>query len=48
MSGSITSVGRAMSISEKMSASRREEIVNACEKLYETVSFREITLKTIS
>ncbi len=37
-----------MSISEKMPASRREEIVNACEKLYETVSFREITLKTIS
>ena len=37
-----------MSISGKMSASRREEIVNACEKLYETVSFREITLKTIS
>ena len=26
---------------------RREEIVNACEKLYGTVSFREITLKEI-
>ena len=27
---------------------RREEIVNACEKLYRTMSFREITLKHIS
>lgn len=27
---------------------RREEIVNACEKLYQTMSFREITLKDIS
>ena len=26
---------------------RREEIVNACEKLYQTMSFREITLKEI-
>lgn len=26
---------------------RREEIINACEKLYETMSFREITLKDI-
>lgn len=26
---------------------RREEIVNACEKLYKTMSFREITLKEI-
>ena len=27
--------------------SRREEIVNACEKLYETFGFKEITLKEI-
>ena len=26
---------------------RREEIVNACEKLYETMSFKDITLKEI-
>ena len=26
---------------------RREEIINACEKLYRTMSFREITLKEI-
>ena len=26
---------------------RREEIINACEKLYQTMSFREITLKEI-
>ena len=28
-------------------AGRREEIVNACEQLYRTMSFREITLKEI-
>ncbi|MBQ6171607.1 MAG: TetR family transcriptional regulator [Clostridia bacterium] len=28
-------------------AERREEIVNACEKLYKTMSFKEITLKEI-
>ena len=28
-------------------AQRREEIVNACEQLYRTMSFREITLKEI-
>jgi len=28
-------------------ASRREEIVNACERLYQTMSFKEITLKEI-
>ena len=27
---------------------KREEIINACEKLYRTMSFREITLKEIS
>ena len=29
-------------------AQRREEIINACETLYQTMSFREITLKEIS
>ena len=29
-------------------AQKREEIVNACEQLYQTTSFREITLKEIS
>ena len=29
-------------------AQRREEIINACEELYRTMSFREITLKEIS
>ncbi|MCR4794969.1 MAG: TetR/AcrR family transcriptional regulator, partial [Ruminococcus sp.] len=28
-------------------ASRKEEIVNACEKLYQTMSFKEITIKDI-
>ncbi len=28
-------------------AQRREEIINACEELYKTMSFREITLKEI-
>ncbi len=28
-------------------AGRREEIINACEKLYRTMSFKEITLKEI-
>ena len=28
-------------------AGRREEIINACEKLYHTMSFKEITLKEI-
>lgn len=37
-----------MAISEKTTTTRREEIVNACEKLYKTMSFREITLKEIS
>lgn len=34
--------------SPELTASRREEIVNACEKLYSTMSFKEITLKDIS
>ena len=29
-------------------AEKREEIVDACERLYQTMSFREITLKEIS
>ena len=32
----------------ELTASRREEIVNACEKLYRTMSFKDITLKEIS
>ena len=28
-------------------AQRREEIINACEQLYQTMSFKEITLKEI-
>ena len=28
-------------------AQKREEIINACERLYQTMSFREITLKEI-
>ena len=34
--------------SPELTASRREEIVNACKKLYQTMSFKEITLKDIS
>lgn len=33
--------------SEKLKESRREEIIDACEKLYRTMSFREITMKEI-
>ena len=33
--------------SPALTASRREEIVNACEKLYETMSFKDITIKDI-
>ena len=34
--------------SAELTASRKEEIINACEKLYQTMSFKEITLKEIS
>lgn len=34
--------------SEKLKEKRREEILNACEKLYRTLSFKEITMKEIS
>ncbi len=33
--------------SPERTAARREEIISACEKLYRTMSFREITLKEI-
>ena len=34
--------------SAKLTSSRREEIISACEKLYQTMSFKEITLKDIA
>ena len=33
--------------SPELTASRKEEIVNACERLYKTMSFKEITIKEI-
>lgn len=33
--------------SPELTAARKEEIVNACEKLYQTMSFKEITMKEI-
>ena len=33
--------------SPERTAARREEIINACEKLYQTMSFKDITLKEI-
>ena len=33
--------------SEELTAARREEIINACEKLYRTMRFKEITIKEI-
>ena len=33
--------------SPELTASRKEEIINACEKLYQTMSFKEITIKDI-
>ena len=33
--------------SPELTEARREEIINACEKLYQTMSFKEITLKEI-
>lgn len=33
--------------SEELTNSRKNEIINACAKLYETMSFKEITLKEI-
>ncbi len=34
--------------SPELTNARKEEIINACEKLYKTLSFKEITLKDIS
>ena len=34
--------------SPERTAARKEEIINACEKLYQTMSFKDITLKEIS
>ena len=31
--------------SPELTASRRNEIIRACEKLYQTMSFKQITLK---
>ena len=33
--------------SEALTSARREEIIQACGKLYETMSFKEITIKEI-
>ena len=33
---------------EKKQEARREEIIDACEKLYQTMTFKEITMKEIS
>ncbi len=34
--------------SPELTNARKEEIINACEKLYQTMSFKQITLKEIS
>ena len=34
-------------VTQEQITQKREEIINACEKLYQTMSFREITLKEI-
>ena len=34
--------------SAELTNARREEIISACEKLYQTMSFKEITLKDIA
>ena len=33
--------------SEELIAARREEIINACEQLYKTMNFKDITIKEI-
>ena len=33
--------------SAELTAARKEEIMNACERLYQTMNFKEITLKEI-
>ena len=34
--------------SPELTEARREEIINACESLYQTMSFKEVTIKEIS
>ena len=34
--------------SPELTEARREEIINTCEKLYQTMSFKEITLRDIA
>ena len=34
--------------SPELTEARREEIINACEKLYQVKSFKEITLRDIA
>ena len=34
-------------VPDELARARRDEIVNACAELYETMSFRDITLKEI-
>ena len=34
--------------SEQLTNARKEEIINACAKLYTTMNFKDITLKQIS
>ena len=34
--------------SEELTNARREEIINACKKLYKTMSFKEITIKEVA
>ena len=34
--------------SEQLTNARKEEIINACAKLYKTMNFKDITLKQIS
>ena len=33
--------------SPELTNARKEEIINACEELYQTMSFKEITIKEI-
>lgn len=40
-------MGQVIKGTPELIAGRREEIVNACEKLYQTMSFKDITLKDI-
>ena len=33
--------------SQELTNARKDEIINACEKLYQTMNFRDITIKEI-